>query len=277
MILRNIEDQNGLKVGGQIVNNMRNADDTVLIATSEQSLQRLLDIVSAHSESNGLSLNTKKTVCMTVSKQEVPPQCKNQTIKQVNSFKYLGFTLTSDAKCDSEIKKRIAVAKETFTKMRSLFNNRNITLKTKLRLLKTYVWSILMYGCECWTLKKDHIARLEATEMWFLRRLLRIPWTDKIRNEEVMERADTKRNLMSTIRERQLKFFGHIIRKRSLEHLILTGKIEGKRSRGRQRITYTESLKCATQRRSSTELFHLTGDREAWKSMVADVCNRPGT
>ena len=110
-------------------------------------------------------------------------------IKQVKSFKYLGYTITHNAKSDAEIKKRIAMAKETFRKVKTIFKNRNITINTKINTLEAYVWSVLLYGCECWTLNKDAERKLEAAELWFLRRMLRTSWTEKKSNTEVMQMA----------------------------------------------------------------------------------------
>ena len=283
MILRNIEQHEGVKVGGKNINNLRYADDTVLIADSEEKLQRILQTVTEESENKGLQLNAKKTECMVISKKPTTPTCnltcKGEEIKQVNTFKYLGCTKTPDAKCDSEIKKRIAMAKETFTKMKSIFTNRNIKLATKINALKAYVWSVLLYGCECWTLTPDLEKRLEAAELWFIRRIMKISWTEKKTNEEVMGLAGYRRALMKTIRRRQLEFFGHINRADRLEKQLLCGKICGKRSRGRQRTKYTDSLNnFATGKKSHVnELIRKTDNREEWRAMIAYVCNRPGT
>ena len=133
---------------------------------------------------------------------------KRERIKQVGTLKYLGFTITSDTRCDKEMKKRIALSKDTFPKMKSIFTNRNIRIYTKINTLKTYIWSILLHGCECWTLAKDLERRLEAAEMWFIRRIMRISWTEKKSNDEVMEMAGYKRSLLKTIRKRQLQFLG---------------------------------------------------------------------
>ena len=138
--------------------------------------------------------------------------CKGERIKQVDTFKYLGFTITPDARCDTEIKKRIALSKDTFTKIKSIFPNRNIKVCTKINTLKAYIWSILLYGCECWSSTKNLERRHEAAEMWYIRRIMRISWTEKKSNEEVMEMAGYKRSLLKTIRKRQLQFFGHINR-----------------------------------------------------------------
>ena len=121
----------------------------------------------------GLSLNVKKTECMVVSKKTTNPTCslfsKGEQIKQVTKFKYLGYLITSDGRCISEIRKRTAMAKDAFHKMKPILMNRNISTATKNRVLKTYVWPVLLYGCECWTMNKDIERRLEATEMWFIR------------------------------------------------------------------------------------------------------------
>ena len=113
-ILRNIEDCQGMKINGQNLNNLRYADDTVLMAESDDQLQKLLDIVVLESEKLGLTLNLKKTECMVVSKKSVNPNCcltsKGKKIKQVTKFKYLGYMITSDGRCTTEIGKRIAMA-----------------------------------------------------------------------------------------------------------------------------------------------------------------------
>ena len=119
----------------------------------------------------------------------------------MEKFKYLGFTITPDAKCDTEVKQRIAMSKDTFSKMKPIFTNRNISLSTKLNTLKTYVWSVLLYGCECWTLTPELERRLEAAEMWFIRRIMKISWTEKKSNEEVMKLAGYVRSLLNTTRK----------------------------------------------------------------------------
>ncbi|GFO23909.1 endonuclease-reverse transcriptase [Plakobranchus ocellatus] len=103
------------------------------------------------------------------------------------------------------------------------------------RALQCYIEPVLTYGCEAWTISKQIQNKLEATEMWFLRRMLRIPWTAKKTNERVLNEANKRRSLVRTIRQCQATFLGHVMRRGKLEHLVITGKFEGKRSRGRQR------------------------------------------
>ena len=282
-ILRKLGDSPGIKINGEIINNIRYADDTALIASSEKELQSLLDIVVAESERKGLYLNVKKTECMVVSKKPVNPTCnlksKGEKIKQVYRFKYLGYIITSDGRCDTEIKRRIAMAKDSFSKMSPIFKNHNISMITKFRVLKAYVWSILLYGCESWTIGEQMKKKLEAAEMWFIRRMLRISWTEKKTTNAVLAEADTKRSLIQTIRKRQMQFLGHLNRHKGLEHLALTGKIDGNRSRGKQRLNFLNSLNVwATNReKDNISFLRVSEDREEWRAMITDVCLRPGT
>ncbi|GFN73579.1 endonuclease-reverse transcriptase [Plakobranchus ocellatus] len=247
MILRNIEQHEGVKVGGININNLRYANDIVLIADSEEKLKGILTTVTIESENKGLQLNAEKIECMVISKQSDVPECniscKEGRIKQVRTFKYLGFTITPDARCDTEIQRIIALSKDTFIKMKSIFADRDISLSTKIRTMKVYIRSILLYGCECWTLTKDLEKRLEAAEMWCVSRIMRTSWTKSISNEEEMEMDGYKRSLLKTIRERQLQFWEHINSADGIETQILYGEIYGTRSRGKPRQKYTDILK----------------------------------
>ena len=213
---------------------------------------------------------------VTSEKSEIPVchlKSKGENIKQVNNFKYLGYTLTANGKCILEVKKRIAIAKEAFYRMKPIMKNKCISLKTKFRIMKAYIWSILLYGCESWTIDREIMNRIEAVEMWFLRRILGISWKEKVRNEEVLKRAGTKRELIEMIRKRQLSFLGHVYRKDDIERTVLTGRIDGKRDRGRQRLTYLQSLNnWATKgTKSLTDFLRTTERREDWRLMSVDV------
>ena len=141
-------------------------------------------------------------------------------LEQVTSFKYLGSTITEDGRCETEIEVRIAIAKTAFMKRRELLS-RAININLKKKIIKTMAWSILLYGAETWTLKKDEIPQLEACEMWFWRRLLKIKGTDKISNEEVLQRVDEQRTLIDTIFRRKRKWVGHVVRGDALMKLMM--------------------------------------------------------
>ena len=267
-------------MGGHIINNLRYADDTVLIARNETELQKLVDRVVTESNNKGLSLNIKKTEVMTISKKHILPKCTitvNETeLRQVQQFKYLGVLVTSDGRCRSEIKSRIGQAKTSFLKMKSIICNNSLSIPIRMRVIQCYIEPILTYGCESWTMNTQIEKSLMATEMWFYRRMMRIPWTAKMTNVEVLNQIETQRRLIINIRKRQSSFFGHVMRRGGLEHIVTTGKIEGRRDRGRQREKILDSLTSWHGRASTSELIANTNDRDLWRSMIA-YASRHGT
>ncbi|GFO06060.1 cytochrome c oxidase assembly protein cox15-like protein [Plakobranchus ocellatus] len=137
-------------------------------------------------------------------------------LKQRDSFKYLETIITQDGKSHTEIKARIAQAKTNFQKMKPILTNNKITITTRKRALQCYIEPILMYGCEAWTITKEIQKKIEAAEMWFFRRMLRVPWTARKTNEEVLKETESIRSLMSRIRRRQEKVCGTHIEKRRI-------------------------------------------------------------
>ena len=189
MIMICLEDKTDFKIGGRVINNLRYADVTVLFAETEHELQHLMDIVLQESEQTGLFLNIAKSYTMVFSKSASIPACQikvhGKPLEQVNSFVYLGSVFTSDGRCEKEVKSRIGIAKPAFTSMKKVLCGRKISMLVRLRILKCYIWSTMLYGCETWTLSKWMMKNLEAAEHWFLRRMLRILWTDEVSTCEV--------------------------------------------------------------------------------------------
>ena len=180
--------------------------------------------------------------------------------------------VTKDGKCETEVLKRIGMAKSSFNNMRTILTNMKISLKLRIRLVKCFVWSVLMYGCEAWTLDKRMKKRIEAMEMWILRRMMRIPWTARVTNERVMEMAGVGRELMGAVRGRQLSFLGHLLRHDCLEKDAILGRIEGSRARGRPRIKYSTSLlEDIPEELTMAGLVRMAQDRSRWRIMVANV------
>ena len=211
-----------------------------------------------------------------MSKKKEPPKCHlvvdEQIIKQLKKFSYLGSILTSKGRCDTEIKQRIRMAKKSFRDQMNMLANRKIKLDTRKRILKSYVWSVVLYGCETWNNGKNMEEKVASLELWFYSRMLKVSWTDKVSNEVVLARAETCISLIKMITKRQMSFFGHICRKESLEHLVTTGKLDGKRGRGRQRQGYIASMK----RRlvlswTDNVIMHSTKDRELWGTVIVNV------
>ena len=196
-IERTIKDRPGIRIGGANINNLRYADDILLIAGREEELQDLLHTINEESGIMGLSLNIKKTETIVISKKKDSPTCAirigNKLLKQVHNFKYLGTRISADGKCKAEVTARIMQAKKVFGQMKHLLINQSMSMKVHRRVLDCYILPVLMYGCEPWTISKEIENRLKATKMRFLRRMLRISYVGKIRNEEVLERAGTTR------------------------------------------------------------------------------------
>lgn len=239
--------RHGIVVNGEVINNLRYADDTVLIAGTVEELQELMDRVNTSSNEYGLCMNVRKTKFMVISKDEgrAALSIGGKTIEKVKTYKYLGCYLNEKWDFSQEIKARIEQARAAFYKMKGLLCQRSLTLKTRLRILKCYVVPVLMYGHEGWTLTKAMEKRLTAFEMWLYRRMLRIPWTDRIRNTEVLSRMDTEVQILNTVKSQKLQYFAHVIRneKYRLLQLIMEGKIEGKRRPGRRKTSWLKNLR----------------------------------
>ena len=184
-----------------------------------------------------MKINNKKTKVMRIGKGEqkiVKITIEGEELEQVKEFSYLGSTITEDARCHREIQRRIVIGKDAFEKRKELLRGK-INKELKKRMVKTLIWSVMLYGSETWTMRKEDITRIEAFEMWIWRRMERISWMEHITNEEVLRRVGEKRALIRTIRERQRRWIGHTLRGDSILRTILEGKMEGKRTRGRPR------------------------------------------
>ena len=159
--------------------------------------------------------------------------------------------------------------KIAFSKMKNILTNKKMSIETRKRVLRCYIEPVLLYGCEAWTMNSQAEKHLMAVEMWFLRRMQRIPWTARKTNDQELQETNENRKLIREIRRRESKFFGHVMRINGLENLVTTGKIEGKRTRGGQRSKYLDGLTTWHGRERNTELIHDTGDRETWRVMTA--------
>ena len=174
------------------------------------------------------------------------------------------------------------MAKNAFLKLGKILRNRKVSIETKIRIINCYLVSILTYGSECWTISATMEKRLESCEMWFLRRMLRISFTEHMSDEKVLERCNAERTLIKTIRKRQMCFLGHIMRKEGLENLTLTGKIQGNISCGRQKERSLGGW-MIVQLKNEREVKDIvlttlaaTRDRVLWRAMIANVLNGQG-
>ena len=172
------EAQAGIKIARRNINNLRYADDTTLMAESEEELKSLLMKVKEGSEKFGLKFNIQKTKIM-ASSPITSWQIDGEIMKTVTDLILGGSKITADADCSHEIKSHMLLGRKAMTKLDSILRSRDITLLTKVHLVKAMVFPVVMYGCESWTIKKAECWRIDAFEVWCGRRLLRVPWTLK--------------------------------------------------------------------------------------------------
>ena len=176
--------------------------------------------------------------------------------------------MNKDLKNDQEIIKRIAQAKSTFINMSDILTSRDISLKLRLKIISLYIYPIILYGDETWTLYTETINRIEAFEMWIFRRLARVSYKDRVTNIEVLRRLGVKRELLARIKKDKLSYFGHVIRHEGIQKTVLTGKVEGRRGRGRPRRKWTDDVREWTGR-SMTECSTLAQNRAAWRTIAS--------
>ena len=273
-IFPSLEDLEGVNIGGMNVNNLRYADDTALLAETSEALQHLLDTLSNKGKEFGMKINVKKTKVMTVTRiNDITPyviEIDGTPVEEVTSYTYLGQLLSSNGKNEDDIIRRISIARSTFNKMRSTLTNKSISLETRKRIMRCYIWSTLLYGAETWTLTSAMVKRLEAFEMWIYRRMLKISWTDKMSNKEVLRRANANRQLMKTIRQRLLQFFDNIHR------VLIEGKINGKRGRGRPITSWVNNIVKWTGL-DYPSVVRTAQDRHRWKAVSFDPLTVDGT
>ena len=188
-IMRNAgleEAQAGIKIAGRNINNLRYADDTTLMAESEEELMSLLMRVKEESEKADLKLSIQKTKTMAIG-PITSWQIDGETMQTVTDFIFLGSKITADGDCSHEIKRCLLLGRKVMTNLDSILKSRAITLPTKVCLVKAMVFPVVMYGCESWTMKKAERRRMDAFELWCWRRLLRVPWTARRSNESILK------------------------------------------------------------------------------------------
>ena len=162
--------QAGIKIGGRNINNLRYADDTTLMAESKEELKSLLMKVKEDSEKVGLKLNIQKTKIM-ASGPITSWEIDGETVETMSDLIFLSSKITADGDCSPEIKRRLLLGRKVMTNLDSILKSRDITLPTKVRLIKAMFFPVVMYGCECWTVKKAEHRRIDAFELWCWRRL----------------------------------------------------------------------------------------------------------
>ncbi|CAM4530358.1 unnamed protein product [Leuciscus chuanchicus] len=269
-----LEDHEGtVSIGGRTITNLRFADDIDGLAGKEQELVNLVKHLNEASAAYNMQINAEKTKLMTNNPNGISTEIKinNKKLETVNSFKYLG-AIVSDEGSKPEILSRIAQTIAAMTKLKVIWNDSNIAIGSKIRLMRSLVMSIFLYACESWTLTADIDRRIQAVEMRCFRRLLGISYRDHITDVEVKARIESAigsyEDLLSSVKKRKLNWYGHVTRSSGLAHIILQGTVQGSRRRGRQRKRWEDNIREWTGLELS-DTVRKAENREEWNKLVA--------
>ena len=203
------EAQAGIKIARRNINNLRYADDTILMAESEEELKSLLKKVK-EDEKVGLKLNIQKTKIM-ASGPITSWEIDGETVETVSDFIFWGSKITADGDCSHEIKRHLLLGRKVTTHLDSILKTRDITLPTKVRLVKVMVFPVVMYAYESWTVKKAEHQRIDAFGLWCWRRLLRVPWTERRSNQSILKEISPGYSLEGLMLKLKPQYFGHLM------------------------------------------------------------------
>ena len=204
------EAQAETKIARRKINNLRYADDTTLMAESEDELKSLLVKVKEESEKVGLKLNIHKTEIM-ASGPITSWEIDGEIVETVSDFIFSGSQITADGDCSHELKRLLLLGRKVMTNLDSILKSRDISLPTKVHLVKAMVFPVVMYGCESWTVRKAEHRRIDAFKLWCWRRLLRVPWTAGRSSQSILKEINPRCSLEGLMLKLKLQYFGHLI------------------------------------------------------------------
>ena len=275
-----VRDVGGIDIGGVSVGSLGCAGDTVLLAGGPVFLQALLTAVGERGGPCGVEVSVIGARSMVMGRRRPAPEVgisvEGRPIQQVDRMVYLGCMAAGDGECGREIKGRVGIAGTAFESVAGILMLGGIGIELGSRMAKCCIWSALLYGAETWALAGVTSGKLGAFEMWLCRGVLGVSWEEHGTNADVLHKMKTKRSLLNTIKKRKCQYFGHIIRGDGIQRLLMEGRINGRRGRGRPRTMWTDNIKEWTKM-SYNDCIRVAQDRERWRSMTADLLTTDGT
>ena len=191
-----------------------------------------------------------------------------ETVETVSDYIFLGSKITADGDCSHEIKRRLLLGRKVMTNLDSILKSRDITLPSKVHLVKAMFFPVVVYGCESWTVKKAERRQIDAFELWCWRRLLRVPWTARRSNQSIPKEISPGCSLEGLMLKLKLQYIGHLMQRAdSLEKIPMLGKIGGGKRRGRQRMRWLDGITDPIGM-SLSKLRELVMHREAWRAVI---------